>query len=345
MTFFSRTTNMCIEFLHQKFTRHVASLIIVALSVLLPQMASAGAWTLGKGHVWSKITVMSQSTDQHYDAGGNAVDMPADARYQSQQVYFDIRYGVTDQIDVVLQIPYLSNKFVDKDESNDVATPPPALETESGLGDIRGFAKINLVNSADLVGTLKLGFKAPMGDYREVPEALSITGGQWDFDVVAQLGRSFYPVPVYANVDLGYRWRGEYQDSAFDQNCNPDLNGDNDSENDCIPDRSYTPGAEFVFNAEAGYSPMDKLLVALKYESIAGAEYDAISNRHTKEKVSQSVSYLAPTVLVGVHPNVSLEASARMTVSGNRYFAGPTYAVGLSFAGNLIEKVIHQGTP
>lgn len=317
-----RTTNVCLGFLHQKLTRYATPLLIAALSVLLPQMAAAGAWTLEQGHVWSKITVMSKSTDQHYDADGNAVEMPADARYQSQQVYFDIRYGVTDQIDLGLQIPYLSNKFVDKDESNDVATPPPALETESGLGDIRGFAKINLVNSADLVGTLKLGFKAPMGEYREVPEALSITGGQWDFDIVAQLGRSFWPAPVYANVDLGYRWRGEYQDS------------------DPNPDRSYTPGAEFVINAEAGYSPMDKLLVALKYEGIAGAEYDAINNPGTPETLSQSVSYLVPTVLIGLHPNLSLEASARMTVSGSRYFAGPTYAVGLSYSGNLFASAM-----
>ncbi len=313
--------------LHQKLTSCATFLLITALTVLLPQMAAAGAWTLEQGQMWSKVTVMSQSTDEHYDGDGNAVEIPADAQYESTQVYFDIRYGITDQIDLGLQVPYLSNKFVDKDESNEVATPPPALETESGLGDIRGFAKINLVNSADLVGTLKLGFKAPMGDYREVPEALSITGGQWDFDVVAQLGRSFWPVPVYANVDLGYRWRGEYQDS------------------DPNPDRSYTPGAEFVFNAEAGYSPMDKLLVALKYESIAGAEYDALSNPGEPETISQSVSYLAPTVLIGLHSNVSLEAQARMAVSGNRFFAGPTYGVGLSFTGSLIEKVIHQGTP
>ncbi len=327
MNHFPRTPHSRLSRLHQKFTRCAIPLLIAALSVLLPQMAAAGAWTLEQGQMWSKVTVMSQSTDQHYDADSNAIEIPADAQYESSQVYFDIRYGVTDQIDLGLQIPYLSNKFVDKDESNDVATPPPALETESGIGDIRGFAKINLVNSADLVGTLKLGFKAPMGDYREVPEALSITGGQWDFDVVAQLGRSFYPVPVYANVDLGYRWRGEYTDS------------------DPNPDRSYTPGAEFVLNAEAGYSPMDKLLVALKYESISGAEYDALSNPGQPETLNQSVSYLAPTVLVGLHPNVSLEAQARMTVSGNRYFAGSTYGVGLSFTGSLIEKVIHQGTP
>lgn len=310
-----RTSHSRWAFLFQKLTSCATPLLIAALTVLLPQMAAAGAWTLGQGQIWSKVTVMSQSTDEHYDGDGNAVEIPADAQYESQQVYFDIRYGVTDQIDLGLQIPYLSNNFVDKDESNDVATPPPALETESGLGDIRGFAKINLVNSADLVGTLKLGFKAPMGDYREVPEALSITGGQWDFDVVAQLGRSFWPAPLYASVDLGYRWRGEYQDS------------------DPNPDRSYTPGAEFVLNAEAGYSPMDKLLVALKYESIAGDEYDALSNPGQPETLSQSVSYLAPTVLVTLHPNLSLEAQARMTVSGNRYFAGPAYAVGLSFMG------------
>ena len=287
MTSSPRTTNVCLEFLHQKLTSHVTPLLVAALSILLPQMASAGAWTLGKGHVWSMVTYMSQSTDQHYDADGNAVEIPADARFQSQQVNFNVYYGLTDRIDLGLQIPYISNKFVDKDESNDVATPPPALETESGLGDVRGVAKINLVQSADLVGTLKLGFKAPIGEYREVPEALSITGGQWDFDVVAQLGRSFWPVPVYGNLDLGYRLRGEYKD--------PDP-----SDAPGGVDRSYTPGSEFVFNAEAGYSPMDKLLVALKYEGIVGAEYDTRNNNPgDPETLSQSATYLVPTVLVG----------------------------------------------
>jgi len=305
-------------------------LLIVALSVLLPQMASAGAWTLEKGQVWSKITYMSLSTNEHYDNDGNVGQIPA--RYKSQQVYFDVYYGLNDRVDVGVKIPYISNEFVDVSPEHPFYGAPD--KKDSGLGDVRGVAKINLVNSADLVGTLKLGFKAPMGEYREVPEALSITGGQWDFEVVAQLGRSFYPVPVYGNLDLGYRLRGEYTDS------NPSDAGG--------VDRTYTPGAEFVFNAEAGYSPMDKLLVALKYESIIGSEYDTINNPPAGSKVetlNQSVSYLAPTVLVGLHPSVSLEAQARMTVSGSRYFAGSTYGVGLSFTADLIEQVVRQGTP
>ena len=70
MTSSPPTETSRLKFLNQKLTRRVTPLLIVALSVLMPQMASAGAWTLEKGQVWSKITVMSQSTDQHYNADG-----------------------------------------------------------------------------------------------------------------------------------------------------------------------------------------------------------------------------------------------------------------------------------
>ncbi len=321
MTPSPRIANSCLRILDQKLIRHLTPLLIVALSALMPQMAAAGAWTLGKGNVWSKITYLSQSTNEHYDNDGNVGEIPA--RYKSQQVYLDVYYGLNDRIDVGIQLPYISNEFVDVSPDHPFYGAPD--KKDSGLGDIRGFAKINLVNSADLVGTLKLGLKAPMGEYREVPEALSITGGQWDFDVVAQLGRSFYPAPVYANVDLGYRLRGEYKDS------NPDDAGG--------VDRTYTPGGEFVFNAEAGYNPMDKFLLALKYERIAGAEYDTINNPPAgsqEETLNQSVSYLAPTVLVNLHPSLSVEASARTAVSGSRYFAGQIYTVGVSYSGSLM---------
>lgn len=296
-------SNPCIKFL-----------LAIALCALLPHTAYAGAWTLQKGHFWGKITAMTQSTDKHYNGNGESAEMPADARYKTRQVYLDLFYGVNDKFDIGLQVPFISNRFVDRNESNDVATPPPALEIESGVGDLRGFAKINLVNNADLVGTLKLGFKVPIGEYREVPEALSITGGQWDIDFIAQIGRSFYPAPVYANIDFGYRLRGEYKDE------------------DPNPDRSYTPGAEFVFNAEIGYNPMNKLLLALKYEGILGAKYDAISNPGQPETVSQSITYLAPTIAVSLNPNLSLEAATRLSVSGNQYFAGSIYMIGLSFS-------------
>ena len=297
--------------------------LVIALIALLPRTASGGAWTLERGHVWSKLSYMSQSTNEHYDNDGNVGEIPA--RFEARRLYLDVYYGATERIDVGIQLPYITKEFADVDPGH----PFYAVEEkrESGLGDLRGFAKVNLLQHSGFVGTLKFGVKLPFGDYRPVPEALSLTGGQWDFDAVAQIGRSLWPVPAYANLDLGYRLRGEYKDT-----------------DDVDPDRSYTPGAEFVFNLEAGYSPMDRLLVALKFEGLAGAEYDAISNPGTPETLSQRVTYLVPTVLVGLHPNLSLEAAARRTMSGRRYFAGSAYTLGISYTGNLIEKLIHQGT-
>ena len=90
---------------------------------------------------------------------------------------------------------------------------------------------------------------------------------------------------------------------------------------------------------------MDRLLVALKYEGILGAEYDAVSNPGTPETLSRSITWLVPAVLVGLHPNLSLEASGRLSTSGSRSFAGSIWTVGLSYTGNLIDQLVHQGNP
>ena len=159
----------CLKFLHRKLTPCLIAFPVLCLAALQPRAADAGAWTLGKGNLWSKVTFLSQTTDEHYDGEGSAVAMPLDARYQTRQVYFDLFYGVRDGIGLGLQIPLVSNKFVDKDEGNDVATPPPALETESGLSDLRGYAKFKLLDQSLTVGTLKLGFKIPRGSTARCP--------------------------------------------------------------------------------------------------------------------------------------------------------------------------------
>jgi hypothetical protein len=292
---------------------HIIPFLIVALSVLLPQTAYAGAWTLKKGHVWSKITGLSQSTTEHYDKDGKVSEFPA--QYNSRSLYLDVFYGVNDRVDIGLQLPFVSREFVDF--KADMHKEMFGDETgESGLGDLRGFAKVNLVQQP-FVGTLRLGFKAPIGEFRKAPEAVSVSDGQWDFDIIAQVGRSFWPLPLYTNVNLGYRLR--QKNSTID----------------------YDPNEEFIYNAEAGYSPMDKLLLALKLEGIRSS--------------GRRITYLAPMLLVGLQQNLSFEITARMSISGRAdpsvgpppytYFAGPTWTAGISYTGNLIDQILHQGNP
>ena len=289
-----------------KFFSRMVPILILALGILAPRAAFAGAWTLEKGQVWSKITGLYQATDKHYGQNGDASKFPAD--YTSQEVYFDVFYGVTKRFDVGVQFAAINRKF-----ENFTADTHRSMfgyrAKESGLGDIRGFAKINLVHEP-VVGTLKLGIKTPSGEFRAAPEAMSASDGQWDFEVIAQIGRSYWPTPVYANIDLGYRLR---------------------ETNDTI---HHNPDDELIYNAEVGGSPIEMLNLALKLEGISSA--------------GRRITYLIPTVHVSLPQGLGIEAAARVSVLGradpsvgpppHTYFAGSTWMLGISYTGNLMMR-------
>jgi hypothetical protein len=287
-----------------KLYSRIAPFVIVALGILAPGTTFAGAWTLEKGQVWSKITGLYQATDEHYSKDGDASTIPAD--YTAREVYFDVFYGVTKRFDVGLQFAAINRKFEN-------FTSPTHREMfgyrarESGLGDIRAFAKFNLVHEP-VVGTLKLGIKTPSGEFRAAPEAMSASDGQWDVELIAQVGKSFYPVPAYANVELGYRLR---------------------ETNETI---HHNPDDELVYNAEAGFSPVERLNLALKLEGITGA--------------GRRITYAIPTVLVSLPQGLGIEAALRVSLLGRAdpalgapytYFAGNTWNVGISYSGILMQ--------
>ena len=254
--------------------------------------------------------MLTQSTPKKYDSNGDIVDVPAGSTYKSRLVFLDFFYGINDRVDIGIQIPFCNNRFADVAPAATASGGPLNSVTldASGVGDIRGFAKINLVQQ-DVVATLKLGVKTATGELLDhvKEEAVSLGTGQWDFDVILQLGRSFYPAPVYANVDLGYRLR---------------LKNTN----------NYDPGEEFIYNAEIGANPTDNLLLALKLEGIRGAKGTLDSGSNRNEPTSQvNYTYFAPTVLIGPFQNLSLEASVRIPMGGREFFGGRLWGVGLYF--------------
>ena len=105
---------------------HFTRLLVAALwiALLAPQEARADAWTLPKGHIWTKITFLKQSTDEEYVAVGGAGRAPDPSRvyqagdraryrfdgsYDSRAVFFDLFYGVTDRFEIGVQLPFFPN--------------------------------------------------------------------------------------------------------------------------------------------------------------------------------------------------------------------------------------------
>ena len=287
----------------RSFSRTIP-ILIAALGIAAPGVAFAGAWTLEKGQVWSKITGLYQATDEHFDRDGEPSGFPAD--YTSREVYLDVYYGVTKRFDLGVQFAAINRKF-ENFTSNRHREMFGYRAKESGLGDIRVFGKVNLAHEP-VVGTLMLGIKAPTGDFRAAPEAMSAGNGQWDVEVVAQIGKSFYPIPAYANIDLGYRLR---------------------ETNETI---HHNPDDELIYNLEVGASPVEMLNVALKLEGISGA--------------GRRVTYAIPTAIVSLPQGLALEAAARVSVLGRAdpalgapytFFAGSTFLFGISYTGSLMQ--------
>ena len=156
---------------------------------------------------------------------------------------------------------------------------------------------------------MKLGFKAPTGDFVVVDGLIPVGEGQWDFDFIGQLGHSFWPLPIYANLDIGYRLR---------------------LKNDKI---SRDPGNEWLFNAEIGYTPMARVLLALKLDGIRGNPSTTIGL--TIPSDVKRVTYLSPTVSLKAFNSLQLEGALRFSLKGRNFPAGNMLVIGLVYTGKL----------
>jgi len=289
---------------------------VAFLIFLLPaQNIYAGAWTLPKGKIWIKMTGLAQTTQEEYVAVGGAGREPnrsqiyktgdraryrENGHYQSRALFFDLFYGLTHRFDLGIQIPYFHQTF------ENMGFRP--ANTASGFSDIRFFSKFNILQNPFLL-TIKLGAKAPTGKFENQDGIIPVGEGQWDFDFITQIGRSFWPLPIYATLDLGYRLR---------------------LKNDTI---SRDPGDEWFYHAEIGYQPREKLRIAFKAEGIRG-NASHIFNIEIPRDVKR-ITYFAPTLVIAPYQNLNLETTLRISAGGRNFPAGHMWAVGISYTGGL----------
>lgn len=287
--------------------RRAYSLLIVAAAcqALSPATASAGAWTLPRGHFWGKVTYFQQATDEWYISArqfngewfdpGTKRPYNFDGSYESKAVFIEGFYGVTDRLDLGAQIPHFDQTFQDATRSE-----PP---TDSGFSDLRLLAKLRVLQRPAVL-TLKGTVKFPTGNFVNEDGLIPVGEGQWDFDFVVQAGRSFWPLPVYVAADVGYRIRRENEEILRD------------------------PGEEWLINGEVGYNITPKLLLATKLELLRGGmgtDFGIPSSSSIKR-----ITYVAPTVSYALHERTAVEAAVRFSINGRNFPAGKQITVGMS---------------
>lgn len=294
-----------------RVSRQIQQRTLLWLALLAPTCVDAGAWTTPAGNVWAKVSWFQQSTSEWYTDAAQPIlladntlgEIPAGSRqpyrfngsYESTAVFLEGFYGITDAVDISLQIPWFDQAF---DDDTRIDSP-----SESGFSDLRVFGRWRLL-ARPLLLTAKAGVKIPTGEFRNEDGLIPVGEGQWDYDVVLQAGRSFWPIPVYANADVGYRIRMENGDILRD------------------------PGDEWLINAEVGYNPLQRLLLAVKLEGLYGKAGKSFGLR--TESLTKRITYLAPSLAWQFAGDATLEAAMRVSVGGRNFPAGNQITVGLS---------------
>lgn len=265
--------------------------------------AGAGAWTLHSGQLWGKLTYFQQHT-QHWYVGKGRLDAPGtrarydfNGQYESRAIFFEGLYGVTDRLDLGVQIPYFDQSF---------AKPPPAdPRTATGLSDIRVLAKFRVL-ARPLVLALKAGVKIPTGAFKNEDGLIPVGEGQWDFDFVGQVGRSLWPLPLYGNIDLGYRVRTRNEQIDRD------------------------PGDEWFLNAEVGYQIVRQFMLLGKGEILRSSPAIIRFGGFEIEAEIKRITYLTPALLYTVGPRTTVEAALRFSLNGRNFPAGRQLVLGLA---------------
>lgn len=260
----------------------------------------AGAWTLQRGQFWGKLTYFQQRTQEWYvgkgrfGAPGARARYDFDGRYESRAVFVEGLYGVTDRLDLGLQVPYFDQSF-----ANAAFAAP---RTDTGLSDIRALAKLRLL-AKPLVLALKAGVKIPTGGFKNEDGLIPVGEGQWDFDFVGQMGRSFWPLPLYGNLDLGYRVRTRNEQIDRD------------------------PGDEWFLNAEMGYQLVRQLMLLGKCEVLRSKPAVVFGGIEAEIK---RITYLTPALLYAVGRRTTVEAAVRFSLNGRNFPAGRQLVLGLA---------------
>ena len=260
----------------------------------------AGAWTLPRGQLWGKLTYFQQQTQEWY-VGKGRFGVPGtrarydfDGQYESRAVFFEGLYGVTDRLDLGLQVPYFDQSF-----ANTVFAEP---RTDTGLSDIRALAKLRLL-AKPLVLAFKAGVKVPTGEFKNEDGLIPVGEGQWDFDFVGQVGRSFWPLPLYGNIDLGYRVRTRNEQIDRD------------------------PGDEWFLNAEVGYQLMRQLMLVGKCEVLRSSPAIVFGSIEAEIK---RITYLTPALLYTIGQRTMIEAAVRFSLNGRNFPAGRQLVLGVA---------------
>ncbi len=276
------------------FTWMIGALALFLMSAL-PALVEAGAWVLPKGRANIQVAFLHQDTTERYFLDGERIPYFFEGHNRTSAFYIDGRYGITDRLEGVVQVPFFLLRFDDLSDNR----------RSNGLGDVRAGLRYNLVRASP-VATFDVRVKFPTGTFINDAEVVPVGEGQWDLDLAGELAHSFWPRPFYVNGRAGYRFRGPNDESGIDF------------------------GDEIFWLVEGGYTVSERIGLKLVARGLHGRE--GTSFGIPIETLKREAIYVEPGFIFRASPSWFVELAVPFTVSGRNWPAGPVFTLKLTKA-------------
>ena len=189
---------------------------LCALALLTPAaaglaLATAPAsllaqWVEPPAKGWTSLAVYHQNTRDAYNFEGDQGMFPADGHAVATSSFLTVALGLVENVDAWAQFSYQRLRF------NDLG----GMRTSNGLGDIRLYARASPLRLFGVTTpvAIRAGVKIPVGDFDVGSNIIPLGDGQRDWELMLELGHSFYPNPTYLQAWIGYRWREPPEDDG-----------------------------------------------------------------------------------------------------------------------------------
>jgi len=195
--------------------RWLAQLLVAAATLLARPPAGEAQWVEEPGKGWGSLTIYHQDTRHYFGIMGNKRPFVLDGHAVATSGFLTADIGLFPGVDVWIQPSFHRLWFRDA----------AGRQVSRGPGDARFYLRISPLRALGRAVPLAIrgGVKIPLGDFDVgsplnpgAGQLIPLGDGQTDYEMLVEMGRSFYPKPLYLMGWLGYRWRAKNTSTGVD---------------------------------------------------------------------------------------------------------------------------------
>lgn len=270
---------------------------VATLGLTLVLSAPAHAqWVEAPGKGWVQFSFYHHDTRDEFDFDGDRRDIRNGGHAVTSSLFSTAAVGIVKGVDAWVQVPFHVIEFTDNGGPRD----------KSGIGDIRIFGRLSptVLLGSNFPFAIRGGVKLSVGDFPLDAEIIPLGEGQKDWELMAEVGHSFWPRSLYVMGWVGYRWREANLERRVDW------------------------GDEAFFYAAFGGTAAGVINYKFSIEGWDGAA--PLIEGIELENASREMLQITPSIGYGVGPGV-VELGSRVPLAGQNLLAGPAIVAGYFF--------------